>query len=168
MKPALTSRAPLLALVLLTLGLAACAGPPGNAPMAAMTPPALPREAPMVYPETLPSFLQVGMASWYGDRFKHKPTASGEPFDPKALTAAHRSLPLATIARVTNLNNGRRILVRINDRGPYAGGRVLDLSRAAAKELGMKEDGVARVRIEVFAADQPKGLSTVASLRPSR
>jgi rare lipoprotein A len=133
--------------------------------MAALPPPVMPREAAILYPETVPSFLQVGMASWYGDRFKRRPTASGELFDPKALTAAHRSLPLATVARITNLNNGRRITVRINDRGPYAGGRVLDLSRAAANALGMKQDGVARVRIEVFAADQPRGLSTVASLR---
>jgi rare lipoprotein A len=165
MKTALTSRAPLFALLLVTLALAACAGPPSGTPIAALSPPVLPREAPMVYPETVPSFLQVGMASWYGDRFKRKPTASGEPFDPKALTAAHRSLPLATVARVTNLNNGRRILVRINDRGPYAGGRVIDLSRAAAKELGMKQDGVAPVRIEVFAADQPRTVATVASFR---
>ena len=165
MKPALTSRAPLFALFLATLGLAACAGPPAGTPLATLAPPVLPREAPTLYPETVPSFLQVGMASWYGDRFKRRPTASGEPFDPKALTAAHRSLPLATVARVTNLNNGRRILVRINDRGPYAGGRVLDLSRAAAQQLGMKADGVARVRIEVFAADQPRTVATVASFR---
>jgi rare lipoprotein A len=165
MKPALTSRVPLLALVLLTLGLAACAGPPAGGPMATLAPPVLPREAPMVYPETVPRFLQVGTASWYGDRFKHRPTASGELFDPKALTAAHRSLPLATVARVTNLSNGRRILVRINDRGPYAGGRVIDLSRAAAKQLGMKEDGVAQVRIEVFADDQPTTVATAASYR---
>jgi rare lipoprotein A len=165
MKPALTSRAPLFALFLATLGLAACAGPPAGGPLATLAPPVLPREAPTLYPETVPSFLQVGMASWYGDRFKRRPTASGEPFDPKALTAAHRSLPLATVARVTNLNNGRRILVRINDRGPYAGGRVLDLSRAAAQQLGMKADGVARVRIEVFAADQPRTVATAASFR---
>jgi len=163
MKPALTSRAPFLALVLLTVGLAACAGPPTGMPVATLAPPVLPQEAPTLYPKTVPRFLQVGMASWYGDRFKHKATASGEPFDPKALTAAHRSLPLATIARVTNLNNGRRVLVRINDRGPYAGGRVLDLSRAAAQLLGMKADGVARVRIEVFAGDQPTTVATAAS-----
>jgi rare lipoprotein A len=165
MKPALSSRTPLFLLLPVTLALAACAGPPGGAPVATLAPPVLPREAPAVYPGTVPSFLQVGTASWYGDRFRHKPTASGEPFDPTALTAAHRSLPLATIARVTNLNNGRHVLVRINDRGPYAGGRVIDLSRAAAKAIGMKQDGVAPVRIEVFAADQPRAVAAAASWR---
>jgi rare lipoprotein A len=81
------------------------------------------------------------------------------------MTAAHRSLPLSTVARVTNLSNGRHVLVRINDRGPYADGRVIDLSRAAAGKLGMKAEGVARVRIEVFSADQINTVAARASFR---
>jgi peptidoglycan lytic transglycosylase len=77
-------------------------------------------------------------------------TASGERFDPAALTAAHRELPFGTRLRVTNLDNGRSVTVRINDRGPFAQGRILDLSFAAARELGMLRSGVARVRIEVL------------------
>ena len=152
------------ALALAAACLAACAGPsPGAGAGLALAHPALPSGQPNLYPGRVPSFLQVGMASWYGDRFKRRPTASGEPFDPKDITAAHRTLPLQTIARVTNLGNGRRILVRINDRGPYAPGRVIDLSRNAAAQLGMKQDGVARVRVEVFDADQrPR----TAALRP--
>ena len=91
---------------------------------------------------------QEGKASWYGPGFHGKKTASGEPFDPHALTAAHRSLPLGTKAMVTNLGNGKTVEVRINDRGPHGGGRILDLSRAAARELAM--NGTASVRIEVL------------------
>ncbi len=92
----------------------------------------------------------LGMASYYGPGFANRPTANGERFDPRAMTAAHRSLPFGTRVRVTNLENGRQVVVRINDRGPYRKGRVLDLSRAAARKLGFLEDGVAHVRIEVL------------------
>jgi rare lipoprotein A len=147
--------APMSALALAAACLAACSGPStGAGASLALARPTLPSEQPSLYPGRVPSFLQVGVASWYGDRFKRRPTASGEPFDPKDITAAHRTLPLGTIARVTNLTNGRSILVRINDRGPYAQGRVIDLSRNAATQLGMKQDGVAQVRVEVFPADQ--------------
>lgn len=95
-----------------------------------------------------PVFRQVGMASWYGPGFHGRKTASGERFDQNELTAAHRKLPMGSEVRVTNLENGRSITVEINDRGPYKKGRVLDLSKAAAKKLGMVEDGVAKVRIE--------------------
>lgn len=90
--------------------------------------------------------VQTGQASWYGPGFHGKKTASGRRFNQHALTAAHRSLPLGTQARVTNLKNGKAVLVTINDRGPYHGGRVIDLSRAAAQQLAM--NGTARVRIE--------------------
>ena len=134
--------APMGALALAAACLAACSGPTTGAGAGlALARPILPSEQPRFYPGRVPSFLQVGMASWYGDRFKRRPTASGEPFDPKDITAAHRTLPLGTMARVTNLANGRSILVRINDRGPYAQGRVIDLSRSAAAQLGMKQDG---------------------------
>jgi len=95
------------------------------------------------------NFRQVGTASWYGPGFHGKKTASGERFDQSKLTAAHRSLPLDTVVKVTNLDNGKAVKVSINDRGPYAGKRVIDLSRAAARELDMTDDGTARVRIEV-------------------
>lgn len=93
---------------------------------------------------------QLGVASFYGPEFAERPTASGEPFDPRAMTAAHRTLPLGTRVRVTNLENGKQTVVRINDRGPYRNNRVIDLSRAAARKLGFVQDGIAHVRIEVL------------------
>ena len=92
---------------------------------------------------------QVGIASWYGPQFHGKLTASGERFDQHKLTAAHRTLPLDTKVKVTNLENGKSIEVKVNDRGPYIPGRVLDLSSQAAKELGMDKEGLALVRIEI-------------------
>jgi rare lipoprotein A len=103
-----------------------------------------------VLAEAVPEYRQVGIASWYGGRHQGRLTASGEVFDENKLTAAHRTLPLVTWARVTNLENGRAIAVRVNDRGPYIDGRVIDLSTRAAEELGMTEQGLARVRIEVL------------------
>lgn len=151
------------ALVVLAGGLAACSGPaPSASPrlMIAMVPPAaLPSEPPILYPSQLPSFTEVGLASWYGRSFHHKPTASGERYDMNDLTAAHPSLPLDTIARVTNLDNNRSVLVRINDRGPFAQGRVIDLSRGAARLLDMTRAGVAPVRVEVWDADQFKAVA---------
>jgi rare lipoprotein A (RlpA)-like double-psi beta-barrel protein len=96
---------------------------------------------------------QVGLASWYGADFQGKPTASGQIFDEEKLTAAHRTLPLRSRVRVTNLENGRSVEVRINDRGPYVQGRVLDLSTRAAKALGMQKEGLALVRIELLPTE---------------
>ncbi len=93
---------------------------------------------------------EAGYASWYGEKFHGRSTASGEIFDMNAYTAAHRSLPFGTRVRVTNEDNGRSVLVRINDRGPWVEGRIIDLSYAAAKQLGMLEAGVVRVRLEVL------------------
>ena len=95
-----------------------------------------------------------GVASWYGSRHHGRPTASGDAFDMRALTAAHRSLPLGTRVRVTNLENGRTVVVRITDRGPYVPGRLIDLSHAAAKALDILERGVARVQLEVLSATE--------------
>lgn len=89
-----------------------------------------------------------GQASWYGPGFHGKKTASGEIFDQRRLTAAHKTLPLGTIAKVTNLENGNTVEVEINDRGPYVGERVIDVSRAAAKALGFIDSGITLVRIE--------------------
>jgi rare lipoprotein A len=93
-------------------------------------------------------FVQTGRASWYGEGLKGRKTASGERFDPEDLTAAHRTLPFGTVVRVTNLRNSRSVSVRITNRGPFVRGRIIDLSPAAARELGMVTSGVARVRIE--------------------
>ena len=92
---------------------------------------------------------EVGLASWYGGLHQGLVTASGEIFDMHRLTAAHRSLPLGTRLRVTNLENGRVVRVRVNDRGPYVLGRIVDLSREAARSLGMVERGVTLVRLDV-------------------
>ena len=92
----------------------------------------------------------VGIASWYGGKFHGRTTASGEPFNMNAMTAAHRSLPFGTRVRVTNLENGRSVVLRINDRGPYAKRRIIDVSRHAAEHLGFLHDGLAKVRVEVI------------------
>lgn len=91
-----------------------------------------------------------GQASWYGPGFYGNRTASGEVFRPGTLTAAHRSLPFGTLVRVTNMANGRSAVVRINDRGPFHGGRILDLAHGAARELGVTASGVADVKLEVL------------------
>ena len=91
-----------------------------------------------------------GLGSYYGDAHQGKPTASGAPFNQRALTAAHRSLPFGSRVRVTNLNNGKSVVVRINDRGPFVRGRIIDLSKAAAQRIGMLADGVVPVRIELL------------------
>jgi rare lipoprotein A len=98
---------------------------------------------------TLPAgWREEGEASWYGPNFAGRPTANGETFDPRQLTAAHRTLAFGTRLRVTNLDNGRSVTVRINDRGPFAHGRIIDLSRAAAEAIDLIDPGLARVRLE--------------------
>jgi rare lipoprotein A len=104
---------------------------------------------------------QVGTASWYGEAFDGKPTASGERYNMYQLTAAHLSLPLGTRVRVTNLKNGRNVVVRINDRGPYIPGRMIDLSYRAARVLEFKSQGITRVRMEVL---QPRELAASRSM----
>jgi rare lipoprotein A len=95
-------------------------------------------------------YYATGMASWYGRKFHGRLTSSGEPFDMFELTAAHRSLPIPTYVRVTNLDNGRSSVVRVNDRGPFHSDRIIDLSYAAAVKLGFEDRGTARVRVEVL------------------
>ena len=94
-----------------------------------------------------------GTASWYGPRFHGKKTASGEIYDQNKLTAAHKTVPLGSKARVTNLDNGNAVEVEINDRGPFIEGRIIDLSRAAARALGFVESGTAPVRVELIAEE---------------
>ena len=93
--------------------------------------------------------FQVGKASWYGRVFQHKRTASGEPYDMNDLTAAHRTLPLGSWVKVTNLRNDRSVMVRINDRGPVRKSRIIDLSYGAAKVLGMGSVGISSVRLDI-------------------
>ena len=94
-------------------------------------------------------YSEEGIASWYGRKFHGRKTANGEIYDMYKMTAAHTTLPIPTFVRVTNLDNGRQIVVRVNDRGPFHGGRIIDLSYAAAKKLGYDTKGTARVRVEV-------------------
>jgi rare lipoprotein A len=91
---------------------------------------------------------QTGIASFYGSKFQGRKTASGEKFNNGAMTAAHRTAPFGTRMKVTNISNGRSVVVRINDRGPFVRGRVIDLSRSAANQLGFVSRGVARVRVD--------------------
>src|ERR1700730_9216188 len=107
---------------------------------------------------------QIGTASWYGDYFQGKATASGEPYNMYDLTAAHPTLPLGSWVRVTNLRNGRAVVVRINDRGPVVPGRIIDLSYSTARLLQFKAQGLQRVRLDVvkMKATQPQ---LVAALR---
>ena len=97
---------------------------------------------------------QIGLSSYYAHKFHGRPTASGEIFDMNGLTAAHRELPLGTVVRVTHLGNGRHVVVKINDRGPFVEGRILDLSLGAAKKLDMIREGVALVKIDILEAVQ--------------
>jgi rare lipoprotein A len=102
---------------------------------------------------TTPAAREQGEASWYGENFHGLATASGEPFDMYGLTAAHPTLPLGTRVRVHNLENGRSVVVRINDRGPYKYGAIIDLSRRAAGVLDMVRDGRVPVQVEVMPAE---------------
>ncbi|MFT4063480.1 septal ring lytic transglycosylase RlpA family protein [Paraburkholderia sp.] len=104
----------------------------------------------------IPDFRQTGRASWYGRFFHGRRTANGERYDMHALTAAHRTLPLGSYVRVTNPANSRSVIVRINDRGPYARGRVIDLSMAAAAVLDMRHSGTAKVTIEGLTQQQAR------------
>ena len=158
----------LVPLLLSSFGVASCAmlkpqpmAPAAPAPAQTAAPP--PVAIPLAPPPSLfppvphaeqPYFIQEGIASFYGKAHQGKPTATGEHFNRADLTAAHPSLPFGTVVRVTNLHNGMMVKVRINDRGPHVKGRVIDLSTAAARAVGIW-DGLARVQIEAFASDQP-------------
>jgi rare lipoprotein A len=126
----------------------------GTVPEMVSTPqPSIAKSGPAKKPTELkgPVSAQTGQASWYGKAFAGKPTASGEIFNHELLTAAHQSLPLGTKVKVTNVTNGKSVEVKVNDRGPYVGGRIIDLSRAAARALGMIEDGLTEVRLETIS-----------------
>jgi rare lipoprotein A len=109
------------------------------------------------YPHEQPDYDETGIASWYGPTFYGKSTANGENYDGNALTAAHRTLPMPVNVRVTNLDNGKSIIVRVNDRGPYARGRIIDLSRRAAELLDVVQTGTAKVRVTYLSRADMEG-----------
>lgn len=119
------------------------------------------------YPKEDPFYDETGVASWYGHDFHGKLTANGEQYNMDALTAAHRTLPLPTIVRVTNLENGKSLRLRVNDRGPYARGRIIDVSRRAAELLGFQRNGTARVRVEYEGRGKVADPSQSADLDPN-
>lgn len=108
------------------------------------------------------SFSQTGNASWYGNGFHGRKTASGERYNMHALTAAHRTLPMGTVVKVTNTRNGKSVMVKVNDRGPFHGNRVLDLSKAAASQLGFVSSGTAPVKIELLGRGAKAAPATTA------
>ena len=103
------------------------------------------------YPKRDLTYDETGIGSWYGDEFAGRLTANGEIFDPEKITAAHKTLPMPSVVRVTNLDNGKSLVVRVNDRGPFVAGRIIDLSRESARLLGFKDQGIAKVRVKILA-----------------
>ena len=174
----------------LALTSAACASVGGSTPASrgganAAAPPVVTDPAPIVSgtmrayqvrgrwyrPEEQPNYDEVGLASWYGDQFNGRPTATGEIFDMHALTAAHKTLPLPGLIEVTNTANGRRVVLRVNDRGPFVDNRILDLSRGAAQELGLLQAGVGQVRVRYLGRAPRLGggrLLQMAEAAPAR
>ncbi|PHY21510.1 septal ring lytic transglycosylase RlpA family protein [Caulobacter sp. BP25] len=109
------------------------------------------------YPKEDRDYNVIGTGSWYGEQFHNRRTANGEIFDMDIPSAAHKTLPLPSLVEVTNLDNGRRMILRVNDRGPFVGDRVIDLSKAAAEELGYRRQGVAKVRVK-YIGPAPKSV----------
>ncbi|MDB5419418.1 MAG: hypothetical protein JWP50_2837 [Phenylobacterium sp.] len=117
-------------------------------------------------PKVQPNYDEVGLASWYGPAHQGKPTADGERFDLNKVSAAHKTLPLPCIVEVTNLDNGKRLRVRVNDRGPFVDGRIIDLSQAAARDLGFEGKGLAHVRVRYVGASYAEaGETAIADAR---
>lgn len=139
----------IVATLLACAALAACASTPPEPPASTVSGTMRPYQVRGVWytPRHEPDYEETGLASWYGGKHDGRPTATGEIFDQGKLSAAHKTLPLPSIVEVKNLDNGRKIKVRVNDRGPFVEGRIIDLSREAAEELGMLQKGLARVRV---------------------
>lgn len=116
------------------------------------------------YPSADYNYVETGIASWYGAKFHRRATANGEVFNMNALSAAHRTLPLPSLVRVTNLENGRSLVLRVNDRGPFANGRIIDVSRRGAQLLGFYGKGTARVRVRILS-DESRQLASIALTR---
>jgi rare lipoprotein A len=115
-------------------------------------------------PRVYAQYKEDGLASWYGENFHNKKTANGEKFNMNSLTAAHRTLPLPSIVKVTNLENGKSVIVRVNDRGPFADekDRIIDLSRRASEELEIKNKGLAKVRVRLLPTETKKYMKKCA------
>jgi rare lipoprotein A len=150
------------------MALAGCAAPPPQAmpapPLAEVAPgPHFKVGAPYqilgkwYHPEFSTYYEAVGVASWYGASYDGRPTANGETYDMHALTAAHPTLQLPSVVRVTNLENGRSLVLRVNDRGPFIKDRLIDLSLAAARELGFEEQGLAEVHVQYLGLAELNG-----------
>jgi rare lipoprotein A len=166
-----TGRVAGVSLALLSLALSACAvhrplpPPPASAqtapPKGGLYKVGTPYQIDGVwyYPAEDYNYDETGIASWYGEQFHGKYTANGETFDLNAVTAAHRTLPMPTIVEVTNLENGRSIQIRVNDRGPYARGRIIDLSRRSAQLLGFEQQGTAKVRVRILVPESIQAAS---------
>ncbi|MEQ8334056.1 septal ring lytic transglycosylase RlpA family protein [Nisaea sp.] len=120
------------------------------------------------YPQVDYGYVETGIASWYGPNFHNKDTANGEIFDENAVSAAHRTLPLPSVVRVTNLENGRALVVRVNDRGPFAHGRIIDMSRRSAQLLGFERQGTAKVRVEILPEESRQLAEGYKSGKPVR
>jgi rare lipoprotein A len=147
-------------------GLGAAQGP--NISEATAAPVSSIQKAPEVRKQVRTKPFQVGTASWYGQIFDGKPTASGEPYDMYDMTAAHLTLPMGSYVRVTNLRNGRSVVVRVNDRGPIVPGRIIDLSYGAAQALEFRQRGLQRVRLDlVNPSDRKSANQTLAYNHPS-
>ncbi len=172
------------AFAVLALVLSGCAGkPPGSAPAskaAGVYKVGQPYQVAGVwyYPREQPDYDETGIASWYGPYFHGKSTANGETYDMNALTAAHKTLPMPVNVRVTNLDNGRSIVLKVNDRGPFVSGRIIDVSRRGAQLLGFSSAGTALVRVQIenggragtFVAARPQTSTeerTLAAAAPS-
>ena len=120
--------------------------------------------------EVMPSstgYKERGIASWYGKKFHGRQTSNGERYDMYSMTAAHKTLPLPTNVRVTNLDNGRAVIVRVNDRGPFVKGRIIDMSYAAAQALDMTRSGIARVEVEALDTSYTGAITTASAARPA-
>jgi len=154
-----------LAIVLLVVSLGAAQGPNSSGSKDTQIPRTAATHEAKSPVKTRHKPYEVGTASWYGSYFVGKATASGEPYNMYDLTAAHPTLPLGTWVRVTSLRNGRRVYVRINDRGPIVPGRIIDLSYSAAQVLRFTDQGLQRVRLDLVPAP-PAGIEQAALLRP--
>ena len=154
-----------LAIGLMIVGLGAAQGP--NISEAKSAPVSSVREVPAVRKQVVKTKpYQVGTASWYGEPFEGKPTASGEPYEMHQMTAAHMSLPMGSYVKVTNLRNGRSVVVRVNDRGPIVPGRIIDLSYGAAQAIQMRGHGIQRVRLDLVKPQARNIYETVAYNHP--
>lgn len=156
----------IVGICLMLLALAACGGLPKSTPSDTVKigkPYVI--DGKEYIPSAQPDYDEIGMASWYGPGFHGKSTASGEKFNENDMTAAHATLPLPSLVRVTNLRNGKSTIVRVNDRGPFSKSRIIDLSKSAAKEIGLKELGVAQVRVQYLRRETEE---YVANLAPDK